>query len=399
MDTGKPMTRREFLKASATTVAVSAVGDRLLGQQAASQPATRSIETPEPVYLKSWELVEYPSLPGKNKQLMKLTASNGAFGVSRAIGKCTDLAAAEKVIQGADLLQHEKLFDLMVAKSVPQAQRGTVDIACWDLHARMLKKPLHALLGTKKTKILRYGDVRGSQPDFSPQKYAGSVAKYFERSGLQATKLHFPGALGTKEGIPFKDVLETLKEVRKAVGKEKVLAWDPYPGSAESAANSVDEAKEILKLMDELGYTWIEGPLPPVPFEQQIPKYVELMKAGSKQRIQAEGPGSPIGDGTSFEVMKQWVEVGAVSQCSTDVYIVGGLTVVYRILEYARTNPDRKLTINLHWDWAPHAHLAMAYDEKVLPIQEFPYGSEVPPSCLDGAYLLAPDWPGIYCIK
>jgi hypothetical protein len=24
--------------------------------------------------------------------------------------------------------------------------------------------------------------------------------------------------------------------------------------------------------MDELGYAWIEGPLPPVPFEQQIPK-------------------------------------------------------------------------------------------------------------------------------
>jgi hypothetical protein len=33
-----------------------------------------------------------------------------------------------------------------------------------------------------------------------------------------------------------------------------------------------------------------------VPHETQIPKYVELMQTGTKQRIQAEGPGSPIGE-------------------------------------------------------------------------------------------------------
>jgi hypothetical protein len=74
------------------------------------------------------------------------------------------------------------------------------------------------------------------------------------------------------------------------------------------------------------------GPLPPVPFDGQIPKYVELMKTGTKQRIQAEGPGSSIGDGTPFEVMKQWAEAGAISQCSTDVYIVGGVTNSLRMI-------------------------------------------------------------------
>ena len=192
----------------------------------------------------------------------------------------------------------------MVSKNVPSSQLKILDIACWDLHARMVKKPLHALLGTKKEKILRYGDVRGQQPDFSPRKYAENVARYLERTGMQATKLHFPGNMGTKESIPFSMILETLQAVRKAVGKDKILAWDPYPGSAESATTSVDEAKQILKLMDELGYAWIEGPLLPVPYETQIPKYVELVQTGTKQRIQAEGPGSPIGDGTSFADMK-----------------------------------------------------------------------------------------------
>ena len=145
---------------------------------------------------------------------------------------------------------------------MPEGQRKILDIAGWDLHARMLDKPLHALLGTKKTKILRYGDVRGTQPDFSPPKYAKKVAEYLDHTGMQATKLHFPGAMGTEDSISVKDVMATLSSVREAVGDDKILAWDPYPRSAESATDSVDEAKQMIQLMDELGYSWFEGPLP-----------------------------------------------------------------------------------------------------------------------------------------
>jgi len=379
----RPMTRARFLRTCGAAAAAVWFGPKM--------------EAAEEVHLESWEQAEFPSLPKKLNPVMKLTAANGAFGISKSVGGCRDLKAAEAAIAGANLLDHENLYDLMVAKGVPKPQLTIVDIACWDLHARMLKKPLHALLGTKKTKILRYGDVRGQQPDFSPQKYAAAVARFFENSKLQAMKLHFPGAMGTPESIPFKDVLETLRQVRKAVGDEKVLAWDPYPGSAESATNSVDEAKEILKLMDELHYAWIEGPLPPVPYETQIPKYVELVKTGAKLRIQAEGPRSPIGDGTGFEDMKRWAEAGAITQCSTDAYIAGGVTNCLRMLEYAKAHPP--LVINLHWAWAPHAHLAMAYDEKVFPIAEFPMGEDVPKEFMSGPWLLAPDWPGIYRIE
>ena len=349
----------------------------------------------EEVRLKSWELVEIPSLPKKLKPILRITATNGAVGYAKAVA--TDIAVAVAAVKGVNLLEHDSLYDLMMARSVPRAQVATLDIAAWDLHARMLKQPLHALLGTKKTKILRYGDVRGQQPNFSPQKYADNVARYFERNGLQATKLHFPGNLGTPQSISFSMILETLQAVRKAVGKEKTLAWDPYPGSAESATTSLDEAKQILTSMDELGYSWIEGPLPPVPYETQIPKYVELVKTGTTQRIQAEGPGSPIGDGTSFDGMKRWADAGAITQCSTDAYIATGVTNCLRMLEYARAHPP--LVINLHWAWAPHAHLAMAYDENVFPVAEFPMGEDVPKECMSGPWLLAPDWPGIYRIE
>ena len=351
--------------------------------------------TLEPVRLKSWEIIEDSTTPKKDRRLMKITASNGAVGYSRAVA--TDLKNAAHAAGEANLLDHDTLWEKLLAKNAPKGEIATLDIAAWDLHARMLKKPLHSLLGTKKTKILRYGDVRGQQPNFSPQKYADNAARYLERERLQATKLHFPGNMGTPESISFPVILETLTAVRKAVGKDKILAWDPYPGSAESATTSSDEAKQILKLMDELGYAWIKGPLPPVPYETQIPKYAELVKTGTRQRIQAEGPGSPIGDGTPFEDMKRWAEAGAITQCSTDAYIATGVTNCLRMLEYAKAHPP--LVINLHWDWAPHAHLAMAYDEKIMPLGEFVWGGEVPKSYMTGPYLQAPDWPGIYQIE
>jgi hypothetical protein len=38
----------------------------------------------------------------------------------------------------------------------------------------------------------------------------------------------------------------------------------------------------------------------------------------------------------------------------------------------------------------------MAYEEKIVPFAEFPMVEDFPKTLLDGPYLLAPDWPGIY---
>jgi L-alanine-DL-glutamate epimerase-like enolase superfamily enzyme len=213
------MIRRAFLKCSAAAAAGAAF------------PALAGAD--EPVRLKAYEIVEFPNLSAKRRRMMKVTGSNGAIGYSRAVA--ADLKSAAAAAGDANLLDHDALWERLRAANVPKGEIATLDIAAWDLHARMLKKPLHAMLGTKKAKILRYGDVRGQQPDFSPQKYADNVARYLDRTGMLATKLHFPGNMGTAESISFSMILETLQAVRKAVGKDRTLAWDPYPGTAESA--------------------------------------------------------------------------------------------------------------------------------------------------------------------
>lgn len=348
------------------------------------------------VRLKSWEVVEIPHPKERFRQHIRITGDSGAVGYARALGGVKDIRSAEQAAAGVNLLDHEGLYDRMVLKRVPEGQRKVLDIAAWDLHARMENKPLHAILGTRKKKILRYGDVRWHGKQLTPKTYAEQVATYLERTGMIATKLHFPGNMGNEDSMPFKDILATLEAVRKAAGDDKVLAWDPYPRRAESATTSVSEAKEMIRLMDDLKYAWFEGPLLPVPYDEQIPKYVELMKMKPKLRIQAEGHGSPIGDATPYADMVRWVEAGAVNQCSTDAYILEGVTHAKRFLDYAKKRGD--LVINLHWAWAPHAHLVMAYDDKVCPTAEFPMTEDIPKDYLKGPYLLAPDWPGIYHI-
>lgn len=390
-DTGDYLhiTRGDFLKVCGVMAGGGLFGRTLRAVQLASG------EAPGPVYLKSWEPVEFPERR-KFKEFVRITASDGSVGYCRALGGTSDMTLAAHAVARADLLDHEKLYDLMVSRHVLKGQRKVLEIACWDLHARMLDQPLHALLGTRKRRILRYGDVRWKGTGMTPEKYAKQVASYLERTGMIATKLHFPGNMGNEDSIPFEDIMTTLSAVREAVGDDKILAWDPYPRRAESATRSLDEAKRMTRHMDDLNYAWFEGPLLPTPYDDQIPKYVELMEMKPELRIQAEGHGSPIGDGTSYSDMVRWVEAGAVNQCSTDAYITEGVTHAKRFLDYARNRGN--LVINLHWAWAPHAHLVMAYGDSVCPIAEFPMTEDIPKEYLDGPYLLAPDWPGVYCI-
>jgi L-alanine-DL-glutamate epimerase-like enolase superfamily enzyme len=381
------LTRRDFLATAGTAAAATLLGSPASPLAADSLPSVR---------LKSWRVVERPAAKERFRFLVQITGDNGAVGYCRTLGDVKELGSAEQAVAGADMLDHEAIYDRMVSKNVPEGQRKILDIAAWDLHARMLDKPLHALLGTRKKQILRYGDVRWHDRNLTPKDYASQVASYLDRTGMVATKLHFPGNMGNEDSMPLRDILETLTAVRKAVGDDKILAWDPYPRQAESATTSIAEAKEMIRHMDDLNYAWFEGPLRPVPYDEQIPKYVELMQMKPKLRIQAEGPDSQIGDGTPYADMVRWVEAGAVNQCSTDACIIEGMTHAKRFLDYAQARGN--LVINLHWAWAPHAHLVMAYDDAICPVAEFPMTEDIPKEYLAGPYLFAPDWPGVYCL-
>ena len=404
-------TRRRFIARSASTAfALGVMGRRAFGATAFPQ-----LEMPEKIFLRSWDAGDF-SLYLKFKdthggaRAIRVTATNGAVGyvphwVSRGsvsgsnpVVWATDGGLSDKtvsILRETNLLDHELVHDRLVAAGTAGAELSAADIACWDLHARMLGRPLHALLGTQRIRALRYGDVRGEAVGFNPQAYADRVAEYLKRNNLRATKLHFPGAMRTAESIPFDVVKETLRRIRATVGPEAILAYDPYPRSAESATASMAEARELLALLSELNYAWVEGPLIPEPETTQRAKYAELMR-GVRVRIQPEGPGE-IGDLTDFATIRRWAEAGAADQFSTDCYYRDGLTPLVRLIAWVKANPGRNMTLNLHWSWLPHIHLAMACDDAIYPLVELPMSSEIPPALFaNSPFVQAPEWPGIY---
>jgi hypothetical protein len=94
------LSRAEFLRTSVAVTAGMLFGQRLRAAEPAREKA---------VHLKGWQIVDMPGFTGKSKQVMKITADNGAWGVSRLIGGCKDLKDVEQIGRRISLLDHEAM--------------------------------------------------------------------------------------------------------------------------------------------------------------------------------------------------------------------------------------------------------------------------------------------------
>jgi hypothetical protein len=117
------ITRGCFLKRCGVLATGAFLGQKFL----AAEPAEG--DEAEALHLKSWQPVEFPNRR-KFRQFIKITASDGSIGYSRVPGGTSDLKLAEQAVAEANLLDHEKLYDVMVSKHVPESQRKVLDIAC-----------------------------------------------------------------------------------------------------------------------------------------------------------------------------------------------------------------------------------------------------------------------------
>jgi D-galactarolactone cycloisomerase len=113
-----------------------------------------------------------------------------------------------------------------------------IDIAMWDLAARMQGKPLYRVLGgAPRDKVPVY--ATGINPD-QPEKFA--AARYAE--GHRAFKL--------KTGFNHDRDVGNLRAMREAVGKDAVLTCDA------NQALSVDAAIAFARAVGPIGLQWFE---------------------------------------------------------------------------------------------------------------------------------------------
>jgi L-alanine-DL-glutamate epimerase-like enolase superfamily enzyme len=337
-------------------------------EQIRAEDSTETTVSNEPfATLKSIERItyRYPWRGGQMREhtVLKVTTSDGLIGGAQCHGK-GDLDQLRHILQGVNLCDHQRVWQAVESAEVGDGWfRAGFDVACWDVHARMRKQPLHALLGTRRQKYRPYGDERWNVR-LSPDEYAKRVAANFERRGMLCTKLHVPGTYALEgrtgdhgvDGLPLETVLTILRKVREAVGDDKALAYDPHPQKA--AALKLNDARVVARALDELNYEWVECLLPPEP--DRIQDWLTLRREARFRFQREESPSQ-----TADEEIR-WLEAGAANQVTWDCRF-GGITKLLDIIAWIRRHPEHGVVLNLHYSQPAHQQIAAALTDREQP--------------------------------
>ena len=142
-----------------------------------------------------------------------------------------------------------------------------IDVCLWDILGKAVNRPIFKLLGGgAKDRVLAYASSLhlASIEDFAPEAVKAKT------EGFKGYKIH-PGGGQHPEGGPipaYVGHIEEIQAVRKAVGDEFTLLFDPVQ------RYNVFEALKVGRALEEYGFVSFEDPIP----TSDIEGLVELRK-------------------------------------------------------------------------------------------------------------------------
>jgi L-alanine-DL-glutamate epimerase-like enolase superfamily enzyme len=268
--------------------------------------------------------------------------------------------------------------------TVPNYHAAIIDICLWDILGKTLNRPIYKLLGGNKDRMLAYASSTHlpNIEDFAPE------AAKAKSEGFKAYKIH-PGGGQHRSGgaIPaYVGHIEEIKEVRKAVGDEFTLLFDPVQ------RYNVFEALKVGRVLEEQGYVSFEDPVPTADIEG-------LIELRQKLDIPVE-----VGEFLySIRDYAEYIRRGALDVVRLISDNVGGITGSFRVGQLAEAFglPCTPHNWGNGFDLAVHFHLELAMPNAYwfeLPYsQEFvdrPYFKHKFRVDKDG-YIYAPTEPGL----
>ncbi|WP_225094694.1 enolase C-terminal domain-like protein [Streptomyces sp. CoH27] len=160
------------------------------------------------------------------------------------------------LVEGHDALDIPALHDAM-CRSVRNAGRpgitacaiSALDIALWDLKARLLGLPLVSLLGAARTRVAVYGS--GGFTTYHDRRLAEQVDDWVHRQHIPRVKIKIGGGWGHETQWD----LSRVRTARRAIGPEAELYVD---------ANGAYSRKQALRIGDglaEYDVRWFEEPV------------------------------------------------------------------------------------------------------------------------------------------
>jgi L-alanine-DL-glutamate epimerase-like enolase superfamily enzyme len=213
-----------------------------------------------------------------------------------------------------------------------------IDIALWDLRAKVAGMPLYKMLGGYRNRMPTY--VAGGYYE------EGKGLKELQQEMLDSVEL---GARAVKMkigAVPIREDVERVKAVREAIGPDVSLLVDA------NCAYRAYEAIQIARRMEEYDIYWFEEPVSPDDYE------------GHKRL--AEMTAIPIATGENEYTrygFRDLIATGAVPILNADAKVLGGVTEFMKVAALAQAHD---LRIAPHGSQDIHIHLVTAISNGLI---------------------------------
>lgn len=256
--------------------------------------------------------------------VLEIETDQGFTGLGPAV-KGRVLEAVEPILVGADPRDVEALFERMRFAMRNQGGMAGVDIALWDLRAKIEGVPLHRLCGAHRDRdrVPAYASmIRLGAPDERAE-----LAASLQQRGFGAIKLRLHAA-------SMREDLAIVDAVRTRVGASMTILCDAnqaqsqgdwQPGVRWDYARALETAKEL----EQRGVAWLEEPLPRYAYAElrRLRDAVAIPIAGGENlRLQEYGPMLAL---APYDIVQP------------DAMVVDGLTGLRRAFALARQHGAR----------------------------------------------------------
>jgi L-alanine-DL-glutamate epimerase-like enolase superfamily enzyme len=264
-------------------------------------------------------------------------------GAATGLGYTYGAAATAKIVSDllAPIVAEHGVWDVPAANEAMSRQMrnngrpgliagaiSAVDIALWDLKARLLGLPLVNLLGASRTQVPVYGS--GGFTTYTADRQDRQLRGWAREQGIPRVKIK----IGESWGEAVRRDLDRVGRARASVGDGVELYVD---------ANGGYGAKQAIRVaggLAEHGVTWFEEPVS----SDDLDGLARVRAAAAADVAAGEY-------GYALDYFGRMLAAGAVDCLQADVTRCGGITVWLRAAAVAQAHG-----LHLSGHCAPHAH-------------------------------------------
>jgi len=259
------------------------------------------------------------------------------YGPSACATLITDKLAS--IVQGRNAMDVPGANEAMVHATRNASRPGVVgyalsavDVALWDLKARLLELPLYRLLGAVREAVPVYGS--GGFTSYDDTQLREQLTHWAVEQSIPRVKIKIGESWGSEVGRD----LRRMAEARAVVGDEVELFVDANGGYGRK------QAIRVMHAATELDVAWVEEPVSSDDLE------------GLREVREAVAPDVAAGEyGWDLYYFRRMCVAGAVDCLQADVSRCGGITEWLRVAAVAASFG---LAISGHC--APHLHVHAA---------------------------------------